>query len=96
DGIPPKEGSVLEELQDYYSEIVTEIDQEKRNEKLLEAFKLHVEEGPVSIGTVGGTPRAILVGNNVHNVPEQLDYLGHWYAGYPGSINPEQFYFSEE
>lgn len=93
-GKAPREGSMLEKLQDYYTQASTTADNEERNQLLLKAFKLHIDEGPITIGTVGYTPSLIVYKNYFHNVPD-FGYIGHWYIGYPGTANPEQFYISK-
>ena len=92
-GVAPRPGSVLEKLQEAYTELITITDEQERYEKLLDAYQLHIDEGPVSIGTIGQHPSAIVVKNNFHNVPE-TGLVSSWDLGYPGSGDPEQFFFS--
>ena len=55
-GVAPRPGSMLEQLQDAYTELISIIDPDERNAKLLEAYQIHIDEGPITIGTVGEHP----------------------------------------
>jgi peptide/nickel transport system substrate-binding protein len=94
EGVAPREGSALEKLQDAYTELITINDTEERYAKLLDAYQLHIDEGPFSIGTVGDHPSPTIVKNNFHNVPP-IGLTASWDLGYPGSADPEQFYISQ-
>jgi peptide/nickel transport system substrate-binding protein len=94
-GTPPREGSVLEELQAAYARAAEATDSAARNAALLDAYRIHVEEGPVTIGTIGAHPSPVIVKNNFHNVPE-TGLVASWDLGYPGTADPEQFYMDQE
>ena len=91
DGVAPRPGSMLEQLQDLYTELISITDEDERNAKLLEAYQIHVDEGPITIGTVGEHPSPVIVKNNFHNVPAN-GTVASWDLGYPGTADPEQFY----
>lgn len=95
DGVPPREGSMLERLQEAYSRAVSATTAEERNAALLDAYRIHVEEGPITIGTIGQHPSPVIVGNNFRNVPE-TGLVASWDLGYPGTADPEQFFFDQE
>jgi peptide/nickel transport system substrate-binding protein len=95
EGVPTREGSMLEQLQEVYSRAVAATTAEERNAALLEAYRIHVEEGPITIGTIGQHPSPVIVSNNFHNVPE-VGLVASWDLGYPGTADPEQFYIDQE
>jgi peptide/nickel transport system substrate-binding protein len=95
EGVPPREGSMLEKLQEIYSRAAAATDADVRNAALLEAYRVHAEEGPITIGTIGQHPSPVIVKNNFHNVPE-IGLVASWDLGYPGTADPEQFYIDQE
>jgi peptide/nickel transport system substrate-binding protein len=92
EGVAPRPGSMLEKLQDAYSDLITTVDPAEREKKLLEAYRIHIDEGPITIGTVGEHPSPVIVANNFHNVPE-TGLVASWDLGFPGTADPEQFFF---
>lgn len=93
-GIKLPEGSMLEQLQELYAEAVRTVDPEKRNQVLLRAYRLHIDEGPIMIGVNADQPQAVVVKNNFRNVPE-FGIPGPWDLGYPGTTNPEQYFIKQ-
>lgn len=87
-------GSMLEKLQQAYSKAVAALDPDARNAALLEAYKIHLDEGPITIGTIGEHPTPVVVSNRLRNVPE-VGLVGSWDMGFPATADPEQFYFAE-
>lgn len=90
--VQPRPGSMLEKLQNAYTELISIVDPAERDAKLLEAYQIHIDEGPISIGTVGEHVSPVIVKNNVHNIPE-TGIVASWDLGFPGSADPEQFFF---
>ncbi len=70
EGIPARPGSMLEKLQQRYSEVLSTVDPVEREAKLLKAYEVHIEDGPLYIGTIGDHPSALIVNNNLQNVPD--------------------------
>ena len=95
DGVPAREGSMLADLQEAYRRAVAATTPEERNAALLEAYRIHVEQGPITIGTIGQHPSPVIVSNNFFNVPE-VGLVASWDLGYPGTADPEQFYMSQQ
>jgi peptide/nickel transport system substrate-binding protein len=91
-GVAPRPGSMLEQLQDAYTELISIIDPDERNAKLLEAYQIHIDEGPITIGTVGEHPNGLIVKSNFRNVPD-FGMTASWDMGFPGTADPEQFFF---
>lgn len=91
-GIAPRPGSMLERLQDAYTELIEIKDPVERTAKLLDAYRIHIDEGPINIGTIADHPSPVVVANNFRNVPE-MGYPGSWDLGFPGTVRPEQFFF---
>ncbi len=92
-GVAPRPGSMIEALQKAYSSAVATVDPAARDKALLAAYQIHLEQGPISIGTIGEHPSPVVVSNKLHNV-QDTGLLGGWDLGYPGTADPEQFYFS--
>ena len=95
EGVPPREGSMLERLQEAYAAAVSTTTDEDRDAALLAAYQIHLDEGPLTIGTIGQHPSPVIVKNNFHNVPE-IGLVASWDLGYPGTADPEQFYIDQE
>jgi peptide/nickel transport system substrate-binding protein len=95
EGTAPREGSMLERLQQAYTAAAAATDAETRNAALLEAYRIHLEEGPINIGTIGQHPSPVIVKNNFRNVPE-VGLVASWDLGYPGTADPEQFFIDQE
>ncbi len=91
-GIQPRPGSALEQLQQAYTEVISEVDPVEREKKLLRAYRIHIDEGPVNIGTIAEHPSPAVVKNSFRNVPE-FGVPGPWDLGYPGTTAPEQYFF---
>lgn len=94
EGIPARPGSMLERLQQRYTEVLSTNDPAEREAKLLEAYKVHIEDGPLYIGTIGDHPSPLIVSNKLRNVPD-FGLVAGWDLGFPGTADPEQFYFAE-
>lgn len=94
EGIAPRPGSMLERLQQRYTDVISTVDPAEREAKLLEAYKVHIEDGPLYIGTIGDHPSALIVNNNLRNIPE-VGLVASWDLGFPGTADPEQFYFGQ-
>ena len=56
--------------------------------------RLSIDEGPLSIGTVGEHVSPLVVKNNFRNVPD-TGIVASWDLGYPGTADPEQFYIRQ-
>lgn len=94
EGIAPRPGSMLEKLQQRYTEVISTVDPVEREAKLLKAYEVHIEDGPLYIGTIGDHPSALIVNNNLRNIPD-VGLVASWDLGFPGTADPEQFYFAE-
>jgi peptide/nickel transport system substrate-binding protein len=94
EGVAPRSGSMLERLQNIYTELISIVDAAERDAKLLEAYRVHIDEGPITIGTIGEHPSPVLVKNNFHNVQE-FGLVAGWDLGFPGTADPEQFYMDQ-
>ena len=90
-GVAPRPGSGLEKLQNAYTDLISIADPVERDAKLLEAYQIHIDEGPLSIGTVGEHVSPVIVKNNFHNVPP-TGVVASWDIGFPGTADPEQFF----
>jgi hypothetical protein len=59
-----------------------------------EAIRVHIEEGPFTLGAAGDQAMPVVIQNNFCNVPES-GILGPWAPGSPGNKHPEQFWINE-
>jgi peptide/nickel transport system substrate-binding protein len=89
-GWPPT-GS-MKDLVDIFDRIKSEPDIEKCHKLVYEAIRIHINEGPFSLGTVGQLPALVLVKNNFHNVPDRGGVVGPWPMAQPGASHSEQFF----
>jgi len=94
EGVAPRPGSMLDTLLKKYAEVISTVDPVERNKKLLEAYQVHIDGGPISIGTVGEHPSPLVVKNNFRNVPD-FGLVAGWDLSFPGTADPEQFYFKK-
>lgn len=94
EGQPARPGSMLERLQQAYAKAISTVDPAERDAALLEAYRIHIDEGPITLGTVGEHPSPVVVSNRLRNVVE-TGLTGSWDLGFPGTADPEQFYFAD-
>lgn len=86
---------VMKELTDIYMRLTKERDEARRHELVREAVRIHIEEGPFTLGTVGRRPNPILVSNRFHNVPN-TGITGPWAIAQPATSYPEQYFIRED
>ena len=55
---------------------------------------MHIDDGPITIGTVGEHPSPLVAKNNFRNVPD-FGLVAGWDLAFPGTADPEQFYFKK-
>ena len=94
EGVPPRPGSMLDTLLKKYGEVMSTVDPVERDKKLLAAYQVHIDGGPISIGTVGEHPSPLVAKNNFRNVPN-FGLVASWDLAFPGTADPEQFYFKK-
>jgi hypothetical protein len=85
----------VKELTDLFVQISREKDIAKRHELVREAVRIHIKDGPFTLGTVGRRPNPVLVSNRFHNVPEN-GITGAWSIVQPATSYPEQYFIREE
>jgi peptide/nickel transport system substrate-binding protein len=84
----------LKRLLDIYARILKEKDIQKAHRLVLDAVRIHIQEGPFFIGTVGGLPSLVIVKANMRNVPESGRVLGPWAVAGPATSYPETFFYA--
>lgn len=84
----------MKKLIELYDAIKKEKDPQKRHQYVREAVRIHIDEGPFHLGTVGRRPQLVLVGNSFHNVPTD-GILGPWAIAQPATTYPEQYFIQE-
>ncbi len=90
-GIPPPEGSALQKLQEIYADAMGIVDPDKRNDRILDGYQVHLDEGPLQLGCVGQIQWPIVVKRDLHNVTPNGNIMS-WLVGFPGTGDPEQWY----
>jgi peptide/nickel transport system substrate-binding protein len=85
---------MLDTLLKKYGEVMSTVDPVERDKKLLAAYQVHIDGGPISIGTVGEHPSPLVAKNNFRNVPN-FGLVASWDLAFPGTADPEQFYFKK-
>lgn len=102
DRTPPREeppaGSAYARLQEIYDQFKVEPDDIKRDNLVLDAVQIHIDEGPFMIGTVGNYPRLVVAKNNLRNVPDRDQlatggFVNPWIVPFPAITNTELYYF---
>jgi peptide/nickel transport system substrate-binding protein len=92
EGVAPRPGSMLEKLQKAYTDIISTVDEAERTTKLLGAYQIHIDDGPITIGTVGDHPSFLVVNQKLGNVPN-FGLVAGWDLSFPGTADPEQFFY---
>jgi peptide/nickel transport system substrate-binding protein len=93
-GVAPEPGGFEDRLIKIYQRILQEPDINKAHKLVQDAIRIHIDEGPFSIGTVADCPAPVVVKNNFRNVPT-FGILGPWAPGQPGATFPEQYFISQ-
>lgn len=96
---PQYKGTAIEKLGALYDQAIFEVDDIKRMELVWQMNDIHMTDGPYFLGTVGNTPRIIIVSKNLINVPtrDQLKLGGFcnpWIIPTPAVTNPETMSFT--
>lgn len=105
DRTPPREepakDSYYVKLYDLYKEAMITADDQTREELVYQIFELHLEHGPLFIGTVANVPRIGVVNSSMKNVPSRNElalggYMDPWIMSYSAILNPPTFFFDEK
>ena len=85
-------------MQEIYDQFKVEPDDIKRDNLVLDAVQIHIDEGPFMIGTVGNYPRLVVAKNNLRNVPDRDQlatggFVNPWIVPFPAITNTELYYF---
>lgn len=94
EGEPPE--GIMKRLLDIYDAIKRERDINRAHALVLEAIRLHTEEGLFAIGTVSDTPAIIIAKNRFRNVPTEVRTMGPWAPATPATSYPETFFFAPD
>ncbi|MBV7327708.1 ABC transporter substrate-binding protein [Chloroflexi bacterium TSY] len=94
EGEEPLADSPAARLQAIYDAGLAEPDEEKRHELVWQAIRIHIEEGPFTLGAAGDQPMPVVYKNYFKNIPD-TGVLGPWAPGSPGNLHPEQFYMDQ-
>ena len=75
-----------------YNKMLAESTDEGQNKYVLEAVKVHVEEGPFFIAAVNDIPNLVVARPNLKNIPN-FAFTGSWAQGAPGCTNPATYFY---
>lgn len=92
EGEEPEPGDLISRLWEIYERCLEEPDPIKRHKIVWEGVRIHIDEGPFTIGTVGGQPDPVIARPNIENIPD-YGVLGPWQVGGPGNTNPPQYFY---
>jgi peptide/nickel transport system substrate-binding protein len=91
-GIKPDEGDPMDRMIQMYNNMLGENTDDGQNKYVLEAVKVHVEEGPFFLGAVNDIPNLVVARPNLRNIPD-FAFTGSWAQGAPGCTNPPTYFF---
>jgi peptide/nickel transport system substrate-binding protein len=94
EGIEPEPGGPMAQMMDIYKKMLAATTEQERNQQVLEAVKIHVEQGPFFLGAVNDIPNLVVARPNLRNIAD-FAFTGSWAQGAPGSTNPTQYFFEE-
>jgi peptide/nickel transport system substrate-binding protein len=94
EGWEPEVGSPAARLQNLYDIGMRTASAQERHEIVWEAIRIHIDEGPFTLGVAGDQPMPVVVKNGVRNVVT-YGVLGPWAPASPGNVNPEQWWMEE-
>jgi peptide/nickel transport system substrate-binding protein len=90
-GMEPPEGSWIWDLWDAYDAAISEVDDEKRTELLLDGYEIHIEHGPTQLGFVGEREVPQIRKNYMRNIPD-WGVVCSWHYCNIGTLDPEQWW----
>ena len=96
----PEPGGPIDRLQKIYDLAKVEPDEEKREQYVFDMIRIHIEEGPFFIGTVGNHSRAVVVSERMRNVPAKEDmpvggFTDPWIVPFPAISMPAQYWLAD-
>ncbi len=89
------EGDYERRLLDLFTRMLSETDELKRHEIVIEGVRIHIDDGPFMIGVVGEPTIPGIIKNNFRNVGEFAITGPHWMNS-PRNMYPELFFFATE
>ena len=92
-GAPPR-SDFFKQLQDLYTQTITNPNTEERNKLSLEIYKLNIQHGPLLIGVVGDHIAPVVVNEKLRNVMK-YSMIEAWSWQAPGITNPEHYYYEK-
>lgn len=98
--LAPEPGGPIAKMWKLYDQTKLEPDQMKRTKLVWEIFKIHIQEGPFFMGTVGNYSNVTIAKTDLHNVPHESNLaqggLGNpWGHPTPAVYDPELFYWTD-
>jgi peptide/nickel transport system substrate-binding protein len=92
EGIQPDAGDPMDRMTEMYNNMLAATTEEEQNKWVLEAVKVHVEEGPFFLGAVNDIPNLVVARTNLRNIPD-FAFTGSWAQGAPGCTNPPLYFY---
>src|SRR5207237_3854074 len=90
-GLKPPEGSFIEKLQKAYVAAIAEPTDQKRTEKLLDGYQVHIDDGPINFGWTGELKYPVARKNWMRNTMP-TGYTASTHYSQPNSSDPEQWF----
>lgn len=92
EGIQPDAGDPMDRMTEMYNNMLAATTEEEQNKWVLEAVKVHVEEGPFFLGAVNDIPNLVVARSKLRNIPD-FAFTGSWAQGAPGCTNPPLYFY---
>jgi len=93
-GNKPDAGDPMDRMTAMYNKMLAETTDQGQNRQVLDAVKVHVDEGPFFLGVVNDIPNLVVARPNLKNVPS-FAFTGSWAQGAPGSSNPPTYFYKK-
>ena len=77
-----------------YNKMLAETTDQGQNRQVLDAVKVHVDEGPFFLGVVNDIPNLVVARPNLKNIPN-FAFTGSWAQGAPGCLQPADLLLQE-
>jgi peptide/nickel transport system substrate-binding protein len=92
EGNEPEPGGPMDRMIDMYSRMLAAKTPEGRNQAVLDAVRVHVEEGPFFLAAVNDIPNLVVARPDMRNIPD-FAFTGSWAQGAPGCTNPPMYFY---
>lgn len=96
--VMPEKGGAIQKLWDLYDTTKVEPDFMKRTATVWEMIKVHVKDGPYTIGTLANIPELVVKKTDLKNVPNKSNlalggFADPWIHPTPAVYDPQTYYW---